>query len=426
MEKIKVGVVGVGRGTAMIGYCNKAGNAELISICDKWEKGLMRAKNDIGNDAITYYTDYDEFLKENVGKIDVVVLANYANEHAPFAIKAMEMGYNVISEVLPCQTMKEAVELVECIERTGKIYMYGENYCYMPGPSEIKKLYNDGAIGEIEYAEGEYVHNCESIWPQIAYGDKDHWRNNMYATFYCTHSLGPMIHVTGLRPVKVTGFELKRNAAKERMGSKSGTAGIEMVTLENGAILKSLHGGLNQGNVWYSFYGTKGRLETAREAIRQGDVSMLYANLLEKEGDYDRVIEKSYRPENEHTEAAKGFGHGGSDYFMMWNCMEYLLGNQKADVIDIFEALDMFLPGMFAYRSALAGGISMDVPNLRNKDEREKWRNDTTCTDPKVAGDMLIPAYSKGFVEVPDEVYEEQKRLWNLRGDRMATAVKVK
>lgn len=41
---------------------------------------------------------------------------------------------NVLSEVLPVQTMKEAVELVEAVERTGKVYAYAENYAYMPAP----------------------------------------------------------------------------------------------------------------------------------------------------------------------------------------------------------------------------------------------------------------------------------------------------
>ncbi|MBQ9151483.1 MAG: hypothetical protein IJX72_04475, partial [Clostridia bacterium] len=52
-------------------------------------------------------------------------------------------------------------------------------------------------------------------------------------------------------------------------------------------------------------------------------------------------------------------------------------------------------------------------PNLRNKEEREIWRNDTTCTDPKAAGDMLIPTFSKGTPEIPQEVYDRMKQLWD-------------
>ena len=70
--------------------------------------------------------------------------------------------------------------------RIGVLGAYRKNYCYMPAPYEMKKLYESGEIGEFEYCEGEYIHNCEPIWPSITYGEPDHWRNGGYATFYCT------------------------------------------------------------------------------------------------------------------------------------------------------------------------------------------------------------------------------------------------
>ncbi|MBO5111205.1 MAG: hypothetical protein J6D21_10895 [Clostridia bacterium] len=65
-----------------------------------------------------------------------------------------------------------------------------------------------------------------------------------------------------------------------------------MVTLENGGIVKSVHGNLYKNSIWYTMYGSKGRMECGRE-----------------------------------------------------------------------DAMDMFLPGMFAYRSILAGGVPMQIPN---------------------------------------------------------------
>ena len=119
MKKAKVGVIGICRGSMVWQYCKDSDNAEIVAICDKWEEGLNKLADELKSDSITYYTDYDEFLKHDM---DIVVLANYATEHAPFAIKAMEAGKNVISEVLPVQTMSEAVRLIECCERTGKAY----------------------------------------------------------------------------------------------------------------------------------------------------------------------------------------------------------------------------------------------------------------------------------------------------------------
>ena len=127
--------------------------------------------------------------------------------------------------------MREAVELVEAVERTGRVYAYGENYCYMPAPREMRRLYREGVIGEFEYGEGEYVHNCEPIWPVLTGGDPDHWRNGMYATFYCTHSIGPLLHITGLRPVRVTGFEGTKTERKVRCGAKGGSFGMELIEL---------------------------------------------------------------------------------------------------------------------------------------------------------------------------------------------------
>ena len=218
MKKIKVGVLGAYRGTSMINYCKRSDNAEVVAICDKNPQALEEQKEHAEGLNIAFYDNFDDFILHDM---DAVVLANYANEHAPFAIRAMRAGKHVFSEVLPVQTMKEAVELVEAVEETGKIYAYGENYCFMPAPYEMKKLYRAGRIGEFEYGECEYVHNCESIWPSITYGEEDHWRNNMYSTFYCTHSLGPIIHMTGLRPVSVIGIEGTKNERPLRMGSKS-------------------------------------------------------------------------------------------------------------------------------------------------------------------------------------------------------------
>ena len=93
--------------------------------------------------------------------------------------------------------------------------------------------------------------------------------------------------------------------------------------------------------------------------------------------------------------------------------LEKIRGKEDADTIDVYEALDMFLPGMFAYRSILNGNISMEIPNLRDKSVRDQWRNDTACTDPKAAGDMLLPTKLGGTPDIDDSVYAHMKELWD-------------
>ena len=166
--------------------------------------------------------------------------------------------------------------------------------------------------------------------------------------------------------------------------------------------------------------GSKGRMESAREDAKLEDVKTIYVHCDESSGAYDTRKLETYKPVMGAEGKDASFGHGGSDFYSMYHFIEKIKGNPDADTIDVYEALDMFLPGMFAYRSVMAGGIPMDIPNLRDKAVRELWRNDTACTDPKATGDMLLPVYSKGNVEIPEEVYDRVKEKWNQHLEQTA------
>lgn len=414
-SKIKIGIFGAYRGASTIECCKYLEDVEIVAVCDKSEYALNFYRKNSRSANVAFYNDYDKFVKHDM---DAIVLANHANEHAPFAIKALKSGKHVLSEVVPVQTMKEAVELVEAVETSGKIYAYGENYCYIPAVLEMKKLYRENKIGEFEYGECEYIHNCEAIWPSLTYGEESHWRNNMYSTFYCTHSIGPIIHITGLRPIKVNGLEGTKTERRLRTGAKGGAFGIEMITLENGGIIKSIHGGLYKNSTWYSIYGSLGRMECGREdadGISTSDnshLSKLYITYDEFSGGYETGKWEFINPTEGIDDTVASFGHNGSDFYSINNFIEKIRGNEDADIIDVYEALDMFLPGMFAYRSILEDGKAMSIPNLRDIKERDKWRNDTACTDDAIAGNMILPTISTGTPDIEPEIYEYMKLLW--------------
>jgi len=411
-RKLRIGVFGGARGATMMNVLLDHPDAELTAVCDKYEPLLRKAEEKAAEHGKTVatFTSFDEFIAQD---IDAVVLANYANEHAPFAIRAMKAGKHVLSEVLPCQTMAEAVALIEAVEETGKIYAYAENYCYMDGTFEMWRRYRNGDIGEVMYGEGEYVHDCGSIWPQITYGDPNHWRNLMSPNFYNTHSLGPLIAMTGLRPVRGVGFETNVADWIVELGGAGG-AGLEIVTLENGAVMKSIHGWLKRepGSINYELYGKKGMMETGRlpenepvNVYREGQKLCI--------GDWEK-----YQPEKVIArDTAAGFSsHGGSDFYATHLFIEKILGRPDGEwSIDVYTAVDMGICGLLAYRSVLGGNVPMEVPNLRLKEERDRWRNDNLCTDPKVAGDRVLPSSSHPTTP-PEGVYERVRELWE-RGE---------
>ena len=106
MGKVKIGVFGAYRGKTMIGQVlnRPDGQAELVAICDKYRPALDEAgkmAKDKGLD-VALYEDFDEFIQHDM---DAVVLANYANQHAPYAIRVMKSGRHVMSECLTCATL---------------------------------------------------------------------------------------------------------------------------------------------------------------------------------------------------------------------------------------------------------------------------------------------------------------------------------
>ena len=409
-RKVRIGVFGGARGYTMIEQLINHPDAELVAVCDKYTPLLDRVKETADKAGITValFTDFDEFIRYDM---DAVVLANYANEHAVYAVRCLDAGKHVMSEVLPCETPAQAVALIEAVERTGLVYSYAENYCYMKAPFEMFRRYRAGEIGEVQYGEGEYIHDCSSIWPDITYGERDHWRNRMFATFYCTHSVGPLIYITGLRAARVVGFETNLNLTEKQIRSgEFERAGIEMVTLENGAVLKSIHGGLKRepGSINYQVYGMGGMMESRR--YNDGEFNIYREGNKLCQGDWEK-----YDPTNDVGKdiGVKSEGHGGSDFYTTHCFVEKILGRPDGDLcIDVYTAVNMGMVGIMAWRSVLAGNEPMDIPDFRDPAARDAWRDDNACCTPAVAGDSVLPRTSHDAPCVPDEVFENVRKQW--------------
>jgi predicted dehydrogenase len=404
-EKIRVGVFGGGRGQTMVRVLAAHPDAEVTAICDQYRPTLEKCRRVAAEAgaAVTCYEDFDSFLNHDM---DAVVLANYCTDHAPYAVRLLDSGRHVVSEVVACQTMGEAVALVEAVERSGRVYAYAENYSYFRGTLEMQRLYREGALGEFLHGEGEYIHDCESAWTPLTCGQRDHWRNWTPSTFYITHSLGPIVTITGTRPVRLTAYE-SPNTNKRRYGARSGEAAVVVLQMSNGATAKVLPWApfkRHPGGVWYSIYGTKGMAETDRWA---DSVNKLYVYLEEK-GEME-AYEPAFPFETELSQ--KVAGHGGSDFYTMHFFLDAILDRPgKEHSIDVYQALDMSLPAILGYRSIWEGNQALSVPDFRSPAEREAYRNDNWTPDPRAAGPGQPDCSSRGPVPVDDSVYEAQAR----------------
>ena len=179
-KEIRIGIFGGLRGLAFYSAINSTVGFSVRAICDANEATRTKVKNSVDEDVFICET-WEELVSSG---IDAVILANYFHEHAAYAIKAMEMGLDVVSETTAAPTLGECLDLVECCERTGRKYILAANCPSMLGPNELTRIYNSGELGEVLYAEAEYLHfstpeERESLMPTAT-----HWRRFLPSTYY--------------------------------------------------------------------------------------------------------------------------------------------------------------------------------------------------------------------------------------------------
>lgn len=405
-RRVKVGVLGCGwRGRMLAEIVHRNPDAELVAVCDFFAPRLKQCitKLDSLGAAVTPYEDFDAFLNHDM---DAVVLANYATEHAPFAVRVLDSGRHVMSEVLACQTMAEAVALVEAVERNPNlVYSFAENYCCLRGIREMQRLYQKGDIGEFLSAQGEYVHYLNDNWCQITYGERNHWRNWASSCYYCTHAFGPIVSITGTRPVRLTAYETP-NVNRRKTGSVASDGAVLVCQMDNGGVVTTLRAAFRREPecaVWYSVYGSEGMMETDRWGEMPSRVHV-YRHADSSLKDYS----PAFPFENQMSQQVTG--HWGADYFPTHFFLQAILDRPgKEFAIDVYRALDMTLPGILGYRSIWEKNLSYDVPDLRNPATRDAYRNDNWGLDKKMAGPGQ-PEFSSSFgrVDIPDSLYESQ------------------
>ncbi|MBO7146897.1 MAG: Gfo/Idh/MocA family oxidoreductase, partial [Lentisphaeria bacterium] len=210
-KRLRLGIWGLGRGSSFIKAANNL-NIQIVAGCDTNQIMRDGFRKNCPDAFIT--ADENEFLAYN--DMDAVLVATYFTSHADHAIRALEAGFHVMSEVTAFFSPADGVRLVEAVEKSGKVYNLLENYPFTKENMYLKKLWDDGFFGEFQYGEFDYLHNCRSLcysycfppdFPAVEPGYTVHsWRSWLDFHYYNTHSLGPLMKITGLRPIEVMAF----------------------------------------------------------------------------------------------------------------------------------------------------------------------------------------------------------------------------
>jgi predicted dehydrogenase len=362
---VRVGVLGLRRGAALARLAQQAG-MRVVAVCERDDRRLQETASAL--DAVAY-RDLEPFLDH---PMDAVVLVNDFDQHAPVAVAALDRGLSVLSETAACRTLAEGVALVEAAGRSAGVYMFAENYSYLPFVREMRRRYVAGDIGEVRYAEAEYLDEPADLAWFVR--DRAHWRARTPATYYCTHSLAPVAAITGTRPVQVSGFVVPTASgpeALERARQGRGWAALLVVRLDNGAVFKSLHGFLEAGQqAWVRVHGDRGLMEN----LRQGDTRTLRVAWDAPDGEGWRRTEEVLLPwpPGFPVTDADPMGDGVAETLMLRDFAGAVRHGTAPDQ-DVYFGVELSVTGIQAMRSSLAGGVPVQVPDLRRPDLRRAY-----------------------------------------------------
>jgi len=375
MKKIRLGVFGVGRGMDLAGSFMLLG-AEIVAVCDYHKERRENAMQYLDK-SVVVYERFDEFIEH---PMDVVILANNFYQHAPYAVECFKRNIHVFSECIANGTMGEGVELVRAFEKSKSIYMLAENYPQMLFNREMKRIVDSGTLGKILYAEGEYNHPVDpwdtGYTKTFSFYEK-HWRHFLPATYYITHSLGPVMNATGATPKKVSAFAMYAPIEGDVPNASHNADQAANITTFNddGSVFRitacARYGAHHNA---YRICGTKGQIENLRGMDEQ--VMLRYNPWDLPEGaESTRLYTPDWNDKDE--EIIKKSGHGGGDYLtvrMFLDCVKQ--GKQPPHPFDIYSATAMSSVAILGHRSVLEGGKVYDIPDFRKEEDKKIHEND--------------------------------------------------
>lgn len=101
--------------------------------------------------------DYNDIL--NDPEIDMVLIADIPNERAELAIKAMEVGKDVMVDKPGCTTLEQLAQIRDAVARTNRIWSidFSERF-EVPAVTKAAELIAEGAIGKVVQTIGMGPH----------------------------------------------------------------------------------------------------------------------------------------------------------------------------------------------------------------------------------------------------------------------------
>ncbi|MCW1925071.1 Gfo/Idh/MocA family oxidoreductase [Luteolibacter arcticus] len=394
LAKVRVAVIGLSRGIALLQGALASGFAEVTVVCDlrqdRCNNGVNQVKQKTGKEPAVICGDVDAW--EAICKrddVDVIVIATPWGWHVPMALGALKGGKHAMVEVNAAVTLKECWDLVNASERVQRHCIMLENCCYGESELMVLNMAREGVFGDITHGEAAYIHDLRSMLFQL--GTEGDWRREYHKQYngnlYPTHGLGPVAQYMGINRgdrfkfiVSVSSPELgltKWRDEKKPNGGKhasekyvTGDMNTSIIKTELGRTIMVQHDIISPrpysrinmlSGTGATFVGYPDRLalnDPGQYGVKTGSHEWLPA------GEFNAMREKFKHPLLKRLEeAAKGGGHGGMDTVMMIRHLECIRDGKTPDST-VYDAAAWSSVLELSAKSVAAGSAPVEFPDF--------------------------------------------------------------
>lgn len=188
MTTIRVGVIGCGYwGPNLVRNFVEIPTALVVGVADLNQERLDHIKGCYPQ--ITVTRDYRHLFEMN---LDAIVIATPPATHYALACDALLHGLHVLVEKPLTLVSEESQHLIELAEERKRLLMVGHTFVYNPAVRALKRIIDDGEIGQVYYIDavrvslGLFQKDLNVLWD------------------LAPHDVSILLYILGCRPTSVS------------------------------------------------------------------------------------------------------------------------------------------------------------------------------------------------------------------------------
>lgn len=301
--------------------------------------------------------------------VDLIYICTEWRTHTQMAVTAMREHKHVAVEVPAATSLDECWQLVHTAEETGRHCFMTENCCYDLFALETLTLHRQGKLGEITHCEGAYIHNLTTASRHASGSSdtRDNWIEQSCALHggnpYPTHGIGFIAQLLGFHRQD----RMERLVSLTADGHKEGEETLGRV---NSTLIKTANGVSILLQLDVTTPRPYSRLQTVcgtKGFVQKYPVPTIQlAGSEPLTGTSAEVAMRNYATSPMAQRWLEGHHKGVANemnYAMDARLIECLQEGMPLD-IDVYDAAEWSCLADLTKRSALHGGLPIEIPDF--------------------------------------------------------------